>query len=132
MNKLTYETIDRLYALFISIMDKGNIPTNITTRQILRKIQPHIEDCQSQWKQEPIASFLKENLDEKGFVRYDNVNPTVGQKTFMELMDTIVNVELPKYNQDTLCVSFGNNDLDSKFADILIELDLLEKKDASN
>jgi hypothetical protein len=130
MSSLTYETIDRLYALFISIMDKGNIPTNITTRQILRKLHPHIEDCQSQWKQEPIASFLKTNMSENGFVQYNNEQPTKGQKAFKELMGTTVNVELPKYSQHTLCVSFGNNDLDSKFADILINLDLLEKKDA--
>ena len=130
MLKLTYSTIDRAYALFMSITDKGNIPTNITTRQIIRVLQSHVEDCMSQWKQEPIASFLKENLDEKGFVKYDNVNPTKGQETFKELMETTVNVELPKYNKDTLCVSFGSNDLDSKFADILINLDLLEKKDA--
>jgi hypothetical protein len=131
MNKLTYETIDRLYALFISIMDKGNIPTNITTRQILRKIQPHIEDCQSQWKQEPIISFLKNNMTEKGFITFNNED-SKGQSAFKKLMSTLIDINLPKYNQDTLCVSFGNNDLDSKFADILIELDLLEKKDASN
>jgi hypothetical protein len=130
MSSLTYETIDRLYALFISIMDKGNIPTNITTRQILRKLHPHIEDCQSQWKQEPIASFLKTNMSENGFVQYNNEQPTKGQKAFKELMGTTVNVELPRYNQDTLCVTFGSNDLDNKFADILINLDLLEKKDA--
>jgi hypothetical protein len=131
MNKLTYETIDRLYALFISIMDKGNIPTNITTRQILRKIQPHIEDCQSQWKQEPIVSFLKNNMTEKGFITFNNED-SEGQSAFKKLMSTLIDINLPKYNQDTLCVSFGNNDLDNKFADILIELDLLEKKDASN
>jgi hypothetical protein len=130
MSSLTYETIDRLYALFISIMDKGNIPTNITTRQILRKLHPHIEDCQSQWKQEPIASFLKTNMSENGFVQYNNEQPTKGQKVFKELMGTTVNVELPRYSQDTLCVTFGSNDLDNKFADILINLDLLEKKDA--
>jgi hypothetical protein len=131
MNKLTYETIDRLYALFISIMDKGNIPTNITTRQILRKIQPHIEDCQSQWKQEPIISFLKNNMTEKGFITFNNED-SEGQSAFKKLMSTLIDINLPKYNQDTLCVSFGNNDFDSKFADILIELDLLEKKDAQN
>jgi hypothetical protein len=131
MNKLTYETIDRLYALFISIMDKGNIPTNITTRQILRKLQSHIEDCQSQWKQEPIISFLKNNMTEKGFIAFNNED-SEGQSAFKKLMSTLIDINLPKYNQDTLCVSFGNNDLDSKFADILIELDLLEKKDASN
>ena len=130
MSKLTYETIDRLYALFISIMDRGNIPTNITTRQILRKLQPHIEDCQSQWKQEPIVSFLKANMSESGFVQYNNEQPAKGQEAFKELLGTTVDVELPKYNKNTLCVSFGSNDLDSKFADILINLDLLEKKDA--
>ena len=129
MSKLTYETIDRLYVLFISIMDKGNIPTNITTRQILRKLQPHIEDCQSQWKQEPIISFLKNNMTEKGFITFNNED-SEGQIAFKKLMITLIDINLPKYNQDTLCVSFGNNDLDSKFADILIELDLLEKKDA--
>jgi hypothetical protein len=130
MNKLTYETIDHLYALFISIKDRGNIPTNITTRQILRKLQSHIEDCQSQWKQEPIASFLKASMSENGFIQYNNEQPTKGQKAFKELMRTVINVELPKYTQDTLCVSFGDTDLDSKFTDILIDLDLLEKKDA--
>ena len=129
MSKLTYETIDRLYVLFISIMDKGNIPTNITTRQILRKLQPHIEDCQSQWKQEPIISFLKNNMTEKGFITFNNED-SEGQIAFKKLMITLIDINLPKYNQDTLCVSFGNNDLDSKFADILIELDLLEKKNA--
>jgi len=126
MTKLTYSTLDKVYALLTNILDKGNIPTNITTRQIIRIIQTHLEDCRSQWSQEPIASFLKENLDENGFVKYNIEQPTQGQKAFKELMDTVVNVELPKYQEHNLCVSFGNSKLDSEFADILIELELLE------
>jgi len=126
MTKLTYSTLDKVYALLTNILDKGNIPTNITTRQIIRIIQTHLEDCRSQWSQEPIASFLKENLDENGFVKYNTEQPTQGQKAFKELMDTVVNVELPKYQERNLCVSFGNSKLDSEFADILIELELLE------
>jgi len=131
--KLTYATIDKMYVLFNSILDKGNIPTNLTTRRIIRILKAHVEDFTSQLQNEPIAKFLKENMNDKGFVQYNTENPSQGERSFKELMATIVNIDLPKYNQNSLCMSFGNSDLDSNFADILIELDLLEdKQNASN
>jgi hypothetical protein len=104
----------------------GNIPTNITTRQIVKKLNDILSPYDDEIKEdEDIKTFLA-NV-EKGVEEGKDVDTLYaeGIDKLKKIQATEVTVDLPKYNADKLPLNYGNAQLTEWFSHLVVEAGLI-------
>lgn len=103
----------------------GNIPTNITTRQVVKKLNDVLtpfdeeiaEDADIKAFLASVASTAGSEIDEEKYAE--------GIEKLKKIQQTEVEVDLPKYNADKLPLNYGNAQLTEWFSHLVVEVGLV-------
>lgn len=105
----------------------GNIPTNITTRQIVKKLNDILSPYDDEIKEdEDIKTFLA-NV-EKGIEECADIDTSIyaeGIEKLKKIQATEVTVDLPKYAAEKLPLNYGNAQLTEWFSHLVVEAGLI-------